>query len=211
MYKPWLLTLFLFCLCIVITSKLNSHPALTQALLGSRSPSGCPTIGNVCADGSVYAGISPDGNRAMYTTPADAGLLMYNNGETTNYVNTPMVNCTSAGSYLETSCTTGASNTLILVNQSNAETPYEAASYCHNLIAHGWTDWYLPAAYELLVLYNNLTAIGGFNTSGSFPVGHYWSSSENSILSGVRIPFNNGNILTNHKHAALKVRCVRKQ
>lgn len=147
----------------------------------------------------------------MYTTPADAGLLMYNNGETTNYVDTPMVNCTTAGSWLQTSCTTGASNTRILTNQSNTETPYEAATYCHNLTAHGWTDWYLPAVYELLVLYTNAAAIGGFVTNGSYPGGNYWASSENTILSGVRIPFNSGNILTNHKHSALKVRCVRKQ
>ena len=32
-----------------------------------------PPVGTVCADGFVYAGLTPDGNVKMYTTPADAG------------------------------------------------------------------------------------------------------------------------------------------
>lgn len=38
----------------------------------STSPYGCPNVGDTCSDGSVYAGLSPDENTAMYTTPADA-------------------------------------------------------------------------------------------------------------------------------------------
>ncbi|MCG8322099.1 MAG: DUF1566 domain-containing protein, partial [Cytophagales bacterium] len=58
----------------------------------SGGPTGCPNIGDVCADGSVHAGLSPDGNVAMYTTPANAGSYTWNKGST-NWINTAMVNC----------------------------------------------------------------------------------------------------------------------
>jgi len=33
-----------------------------------------PTVGQICSDGTVYAGISPDGNKHMYTTRCDQGM-----------------------------------------------------------------------------------------------------------------------------------------
>jgi hypothetical protein len=32
-----------------------------------------PTVGQACTDGSVYAGLTPDGNVPMYVTPCDYG------------------------------------------------------------------------------------------------------------------------------------------
>jgi hypothetical protein len=45
---------------------------------------GSPAVGTVCADGTVYAGLSPDGNVKMYTTPAEDGMstLGWDNGYT---------------------------------------------------------------------------------------------------------------------------------
>jgi hypothetical protein len=39
-----------------------------------------PRIGAVMPDGTVYAGVSPDTNKPMYATPADASLTMTFNG-----------------------------------------------------------------------------------------------------------------------------------
>jgi hypothetical protein len=43
--------------------------------------------------------------------------------------------------------------------------------------SHAHDDWRVPSKNELNVLFNNRAAIGGFNVSGSYPSGWYWSSS----------------------------------
>jgi hypothetical protein len=53
----------------------------------------------------------------------------------------------------------------------------EAKGYAAKLEAHGHKDWRVPTKAELNVLFNNRAAIGGFNVSGSYPAGWYWSSS----------------------------------
>lgn len=155
-------------------------------------PTGCSTEGNVCSDGSVYAGVSPDGNVAMYTTPADAGSFTWNNG-TANYIDTFI-----------TSSVTGEDNTADLEALSDAASPYQAASYCANLIAHGKSDWYLPALNELMVLWNNDDAIGGFTT------GLYWSSTEYDDWEAQTITFADSTMGGELKDTSRLVRCVRK-
>jgi hypothetical protein len=182
-------------------------------------PSESPVSGDVCADGSIYAGLSPDGSVAMYTTRADAGLFSWNNG-TTDHVDTAMVNCTAAGA----SCDTGEANTAFLVGLGTTPSPapYVAARHCDNLTAHGHSDWYLPARYELEVIYDNLvvgapdvdandiTDDSGFNISGSFPAGWYWSSSERNVNGSWIQRFSDANQNGNYKNLGLSVRCVRR-
>lgn len=127
--------------------------------------------GGLCADGSVYAGLSPDGNVPMYTTPQDRPLASgscWNDCNCTNYTTTSL-----------TSAVTGKSNSATLITlDSDSGTggtqPHRMAQYCEDLVAHGQSDWYMPALNELDVLYTNKAAIGNFDTSGSF----YWSSTE---------------------------------
>jgi hypothetical protein len=165
---------------------------------------GSPSPGDVCADGSVYAGLSPDGNVKMYTTPADEGGIPWNNGNGSGYVTTS-----------QTSTVTGEANTanLITIDSDSGvggTQPHQAAQACADLSAHGQTDWYLPAKDELNVLYANEAAIGGFNTSGSFPAGYYWSSSENGSNFAWPQRFSDGvQGLFNGKANGLSVRCVR--
>lgn len=122
---------------------------------------GSPSVGDVCADGSVYAGLSPDGNVPMYVTSTDAPDAFWNNGSSIGVVRT-----------FFSSTTTGAANTAGLAVFGGAESPYQAAVSCNDLNAHGLTDWYLPARDELTVIYTNWEAIGGFAS------GFYWSASE---------------------------------
>lgn len=178
----------------------------------SSAPTGCPTIGNVCSDGSVYAGLSPDGNVPMYTTPADAGLFTWNDGST-NWVDTAIQNCISFTPGSQASCRTGEANTTLLVGLGTTPSPapYVAARHCDALVSHGRTDWYLPAQDELNVLMVNRVAIGGFNVSGSFPTGWYWSSSEDIFNYNARNQsFSDGSHDSSHKNEAIAVRCVRK-
>ena len=95
-----------------------------------------PSPGDKMPDGTVFAGISPDTNKPMYATPADASLTMMFN---------------------------------------------DAQKYAAQLDAHGHKDWHVPTKAELNVLFNNRAAIGGFNVTGSYPAGWYWSASPNGL------------------------------
>ena len=172
----------------------------------SGGPTGCPSIGDVCADGSIYAGLSPDGNVAMYTTPANApGIYAWNNG-TMNWIDTAMLNCLSPPPGAMPSCRTGEANTTLLAGLSDAASPYEAAEYCDGLSAHGHTDWYLPASDELDVLFDHRDAIGGFDAGGAW----YWSSSEQHLFHARAQQFMTGSQNAGGKSTRLPVRCVRR-
>lgn len=186
----------------VTVGTVNDQWDVTTA--GADPCAGSPSPGDVCADGSVYAGLSPDGNVKMYTTPADQGGIPWNNGNSSGYVTTS-----------QTSATTGETNTgnLITIDSDSGvggTQPHQAAQACADLNAHGQTDWYLPARDELNVLYTNRAAIGGFNTSGSFPAVYYWSSSEDDNNGAWYQRFGDGDQNDLSKLNGLSVRCVRR-
>ena len=196
---------------------------------------GSPAAGTVCLDGTVYAGLSPDGNVPMYTTPCDAG--QYWNGSvcvacssglwsgsrttcsttwsSTNYPtwNNGTSNWTVTG---YTSAVTGKSNTAGLAALSDAGSPYDAASYCDSLTAYRHSDWYLLAKDELNVMYGNKMAIGNFDaTDGSTAIGGaypglYWASTEASNTNAGGQRFSDGAQVNVNKIAHFSVRCVRK-
>lgn len=157
---------------------------------------GSPSPGQACSDGSIYAGLSPDGNVAMYATPADAPGTYEWGPETT----TTIAPCTDGTPGTASSCRTGQSNTNVLAGLAGN---FDAADYCDGLSAHGHNDWYLPAQDELDVLYNNRGAIGGFGTDW------YWSSSEIGEDAKAQ-RFSNGDQDGDHKDERLHVRCVRR-
>lgn len=170
------------------------------------------------ADGSIYAGLSPDGNVAMFTTPADAASTYTWNDGSANYTDMSLENCIDGSAFSNgtaLSCQTGEANTAYLIGATGeADYPFAAAEYCDNLSAHGHGDWYLPARDELNVLYTH-QGVGGLIFQAGYPLGHYWSSSEgstNGFDERARfIRFSDGlssGGLT--KDTALSIRCVRK-
>ena len=183
-----------------------------------------PPIGTVCSDGSVYAGLTPDGSVKMYVPRCDygqiwdgsscAGAVTLSSWSDGIYQSTdsPLINCGSAPA-----CgLSGSANTItLLAADSNAGSGgiqlYGAAHACGNLNIHGQTDWYLPSIAELEVMYNNRSAIGGFSA------GNYWSSSEYIFDAGAGgfqgawiILFSNGTKGWNYKNDLRYVRCARK-
>ena len=50
---------------------------------------------------------------------------------------------------------------------------YEMAVWCENLSIGGYTDWYMPAYHETVVLYYNLKPDTGANTTGAAFAGGY--------------------------------------
>lgn len=177
-----------------------------------------PAIGDVCRDGTIYAGLTPDGNVRMYTTPADEGMFAWNNGNTSGYVNTAIADCTTASPSTQAACVTGEANTLALStidsnSASGGVQPHRAAQRCANLSAYGHDDWYLPAQEELYVLYTNRNAgalSGTFDLSGTMPNGYYQSSSEDAGSTIRYLRFSNGSQFLHTKDKTFSVRCVRK-
>ena len=66
---------------------------------------------------------------------------------------------------------TGRANTDSISAHENTTAGY-AAGLCTKLTLGGYNDWYLPSKNELMQLYINRQAIGGFSQ------GLYWSSTE---------------------------------
>jgi predicted GIY-YIG superfamily endonuclease len=168
---------------------------------------GTSTIGGTCSDGTIYAGMTPDGNTKMFATPCDAGQT----GSQGNCTGTRVNLKWSYGGSITTGITnssTGRSNTASLsALNGNADGPYEAATYCENLSAYGHTDWYLPAAGELTVLYVNNAAIGGFSLG---PYDFHWSSTELYITSALRRYMLYNYMDYTNKYDSGQVRCVRR-
>jgi hypothetical protein len=85
----------------------------------------------------------------------------------------------------------------------------EAMKYAKDLDAHGHQDWRLPTKGELNVLFNNRAAIGGFNVTGSYPEGWYWSASEATRWYAWVQRFSDGSQNVLYKITRSAVRCVR--
>lgn len=130
---------------------------------GAAPITGCPNIGDTCDDGTIYAGMSPDGDVPMYITDSDQGSVSWNDGNT-NYFTTGV-----------TSGITGYQNTMDLIDIDSDSLaagvqPHNAAQVCADLAAHSHVDWYLPARSELGRIYNNLVDQDGDNAPGG-PLG----------------------------------------
>jgi Protein of unknown function (DUF1566) len=88
----------------------------------------------------------------------------------------------------------------------------EALRYAQTLDAHGHKDWRIPNRYDLDVLFQNRAAIGGFNETGSYPNGSYWScwSSQPNINNSDLIQyFSDGHHAVNDASNCSSLRCVR--
>lgn len=181
---------------------------------------GSPLPGAVCSDGTVYVGTSPAGG-AMYATRCDYGMTWsgtacagsrssrtWNDGNG-SWVDTSIANCGAASG-----CDPDgeANTTTLIATDSNSVTAgqqlHVAAQVCSDLSIHSQTDWYLPSAPELDVLYQDRAAIRNFDTTGSW----YFSSSEYNGTYGWQQRFSDGNqnATTYGKNANFFLRCVRR-
>jgi len=97
---------------------------------------------------------------------------------------------------------TGMANTIAIVN--GCQVTNIAAELCHNLVLNGYSDWYLPSNNELIKLFQNRLAIGGFALGG------YWSSSELASSSAYVMFFQSGFNGSMSKHNYGFVRAIRK-
>lgn len=148
-------------------------------------PTGCPHIGDLCSDGSIFAG---DTNMYVTDVNQSTGIQWASTGGNDD------INPDSP--------TDGAANH---ANVTGSISALPALNLCETLDRHGQTDWYLPARDELDHLYTNRIAIGGFTTSP------YWSSTEGSSTGAWRQFFDGGAQLSHTKTNSLDVRCIRRE
>jgi hypothetical protein len=162
---------------------------------------GSPTPGTACPDGTLYAGLSPDGDVPMYTTLANAPYTAPSTLKWGPYGDTAMTNCANAPG-VETTCKTGEANTALL---AGIGATFAAATYCDTLVEDGHSDWYLPSEAELNVLYVNRAYFG-------FPNVGYWSSSERtSTYAWAQFIASSGGFVQGDKPGtSYATRCVRK-
>jgi hypothetical protein len=85
----------------------------------------------------------------------------------------------------------------------------QAKEYATKLGGHGHKDWRVPTKGELNVIFQNRDAIGGFNDSGSYPAGWYWSSSQDDGYDGWAQRFSDGVQGGDAEDHVSSLRCVR--
>jgi hypothetical protein len=109
----------------------------------------------------------------------------------------------------------GLANTNAIVAQAGAGTTY-AAGLCKAYNAGGFTDWYLPATWELNQCYNAAMIVNELlgNTNGfqssNITTSYYWSSTENFNFRAWSQYFFNGVTDSNTKNVSNAVRAVRR-
>jgi hypothetical protein len=84
----------------------------------------------------------------------------------------------------------------------------EAAKRASQGAAHGFRDWRVPTLRELNLLFIHREAIGGFDLSGLYPSGWYWSCSpsRNGLFA---VHFSDGVVYGGCKLEGASLRCVR--
>ncbi len=110
---------------------------------------------------------------------------------------------------LASSYTDGKTNTSAIINQVGHIS--SAAYVCDTSTMGGQTDWYLPAAHELMQCYNSifiineiLGATNGFKSYG------YFSSTETGASSSIQVSFISGTMVSGGKASFGNVRAVRR-
>jgi hypothetical protein len=156
----------------------------------------CPNVGDVCSDGSLFAGFmlyDGDSCEALYVTDDNQSTSSeWKTATGTNDITDPDDHVD--GQY----------------NRDNRGSgTFPAFELCEDNTYHGKSDWYLPARAELNLLWLNRAAIDA-NAAGNFTTGYYWSATEYGTSNAWFQHFNYGSQNYTSKTANADVRCVRR-
>jgi hypothetical protein len=124
-------------------------PVFWQQQASSGDPcAGSPGVGDTCADGSVYAGLSPDGASPMCAARCDYGMSWNGTsctgtrGTRTWASGTPFDIVADVNCYPASACqATGRADSAAIVAQTSGSHggPHQAAEYCEDLSEDGHT------------------------------------------------------------------------
>jgi hypothetical protein len=161
-----------------------------------------PVPGMTCGNGTVYVGLSPDGNVPMFTTPAEQGGNYWGtNGFVTGSTSSVTGAANSADIYAHVLAGDGTSN-------PDDGFPNNAFVTCETLSAYGNSDWYVPSESELALL---ISVKDEGDLDGTFTLPSYYTSKEvnNNVARAIRT--SDGAFLGQQKFSQVGLRCVRKQ
>lgn len=165
---------------------------------GCTAPASCTSIGDVCSDGSIFAGFM------VYNGSCEPLYVTDNNQSTSSQWKT--VTGTN-------DITDPADKNDAVDGQYNRDNrgggTFPAFELCENNTYHGKSDWYLPARAELNLLWLNQAAIDA-NAAGNFTTSLYWSSTEDDTNNAWAQHFGNGYQYNLDETTHYDVRCVRR-
>lgn len=168
------------------------------ALIG---PADCPNIGDLCADGTVFAGWHPITQEHLFIPTTDQEQPSSPGTYTMNWKNASGTNDISTDSTSD-----GEVNH---ANRGGAIGDFQAFQACEDLSFGGHTDWYLPSQVELYYLWAVHETIEAGGNITNFQNSLYWSSTEFSTNVAWRQLFPSGYQSYTNKTTAHGVRCVR--
>lgn len=157
-------------------------------------PADCPAIGDLCADGTVFAGYHPTLHEALFIPPTDQG--------TTSQWKTSI----GTDDIATDSTYDGRANT----NQVANSTTFPAFKACKDLGTGGHSDWYLPSQVELYYLWAVHETIEAGGNITNFQNAYYWSSTEYDTGVAWLQLFTDSTVNHFAKTYASGVRCVRR-
>lgn len=172
---------------------------------GLAGPANCPAIGDLCADGTVFAGWHPVFYDHLFIPTMDQERPGSPGTYTMNWKNATGTNDISTDSNND-----GQVNH---ANRGGAIGSFPAFQACENLGFGGHTDWYLPSQVELYYIWSVHDTIEAGGNITNFQDADYWTSTESSIALAWYHSFtslNNGTQNDNIKTTAYRVRCVRR-
>jgi hypothetical protein len=149
------------------------------------------SVGSSLYDGIVFY-LESTGQHGLIAATSDLQQLPWT---PVNY------SVTSASSSLD-----GPLNTATIVNQLGITTSYAAEAcflYKYNQLSGDGHIWFLPAKEQLILLYNNKAAVGGFSNTP------YWSSTELDSTRAWNLDLSNGVLGVGDKLTAYGVRPIR--
>lgn len=163
-------------------------------------PAGCPNVGNICGDGTIYAGIF--NGKKIYAAAADGPAGTSYRFGAHNFVTGEISTTDGRGNTdkLYAHITNGDGNA-----NPDGTYPHNAILYCYDSTAHGRSDWYLPAKDELNFIQQQI----GPSPNNNFQANFYWSSSEYNDIDSWTQWFSNGNQNHYSKASSYRVRCIR--
>lgn len=191
-------------LCILETPRAANDPEFTAAniangvnilgVTGAMAGGGCTDIGDLCPDGTVYAGYHPTLLVPLYIPTTDQGTTqVWKTSTGTNDIATDSIDDGRVNS-----------------NQVPNDAAFPAFKLCKDLTTGGHSDWYLPSQVELYYLWSVRTQIEAKGNITNFQNAVYGSSTEYSTNDALVHIFASGYQFSFSKTFAVRTRCVRR-
>lgn len=186
-----------------VSETLTCNGATWVKQSGLTGPSGCANIGDLCADGTVFAGYHPITYEHLFIPTVDQErpgapgtfTLNWKNAAGTNDINPDSTN----------------DGKINHANRGGAIGNFQAFQACEDLGFGGHSDWYLPSQVELYYLWSVRTTIEAAGNITNFQ-NNYHSSTEHSTSNSWYQTFNThpGAQSFANKTGATTVRCLRR-